>query len=131
MRNVVISAATLVVAAMLVVACTGTTEVRVDAGNDGGTVEVAQGADLVVALEGNPTTGFDWVVVGTLPPQLTAKGDTLESSAAPGAVGAGGTRAFTFAGVAPGTGVLKMEYRRSWETTVPPLQTYTLNVVVK
>jgi predicted secreted protein len=105
--------------------------VRVDATADGTTVQLAPGAELVVALEGNPTTGFDWRVAGTLPPQLTAKSDTLESSAAPGVVGAGGTRVFTYTVAATGTGVLDMEYLRSWETTVPPEKTFKLTVVVK
>ena len=86
--------------------------VRVDATADGTTVELAPGAELVVALEGNPTTGFDWTVAGTLPPQLTAKSDTIESSAAPGVVGAGGTRVFAYAAAATGTGVLNLEYLR-------------------
>ena len=105
--------------------------VRVDATADGTTVEMAPCAELVVALEGNPTTGFDWRVAGSLPAQLSAKSDTLESSAAPGVVGAGGTRVFTYTAAAPGTGVLSMEYLRSWETTVPPEKTFTLTVVVK
>jgi len=105
--------------------------VRVDATADGTTVELAPGAELVVALEGNPTTGFDWTVAGTLPPQLTAKSDTIESSAAPGVVGAGGTRVFAYAAAATGTGVLNLEYLRSWETTVPPEKTFKLTVVVK
>jgi len=112
-------------------ASSSTGPVRVDATADGTTVEMAPGAELVVALEGNPTTGFDWRVAGSLPAQLSAKSDTLESSAAPGVVGAGGTRVFTYTAAAPGTGVLSMEYLRSWETTVPPEKTFTLTVVVK
>jgi len=105
--------------------------VRVDVAADGTTVELAQGATLEVALEGNPTTGFDWKVTETLPPQLKAVSDTLESTAASGVVGAGGTRVFTYTAAAAGTGVLDMEYVRSWEKGVPPEKTFKLTVVVK
>jgi inhibitor of cysteine peptidase len=105
--------------------------VRLDASADGTTIELSKGAEISVALEGNPTTGFDWRVAGVVPPQLAATGDTLESSAAAGVVGAGGTRVFAYTAAATGTGTLKLEYLRSWETTVPPEKTFSLKVVVK
>jgi len=105
--------------------------VRLDASADGTTIELATGTEVSVALEGNPTTGFDWRVAGVVPPQLTATSDTLESSVTPGIVGAGGVRVFNYTAAAAGTGVLKLEYLRSWETTVPPAKTFSLTVVVK
>ena len=104
---------------------------RLGASADGTTIELSKGAEFSVALEGNPTTGFDWRVAGVVPPQLAAMGDTLESSAAAGVVGAGGTRVFAYTAATAGTGVLSMEYLRPWETTVPPEKTFTLTVVVK
>lgn len=105
--------------------------IRVDATADGTTIQLAKGAELSVALEGNPTTGYDWKVPEALPAQLVAKSDTLESTADPGVVGAGGVRVFTYTATATGTGVLELEYVRSWEKGVPPLETFTLTVVVK
>jgi predicted secreted protein len=82
--------------------------VRVDASSDGTTVEFALGAKLEVALEGNPTTGFDWKVTESLPPQLTAAGDTFESTATTDVAGAGGTRVFTYTAAATGKGELDL-----------------------
>ena len=104
---------------------------RVDATADGKAVELARGAHLVVALEGNPSTGFDWKATEALPAQLTAESDSLESTAASGVVGAGGLRVFTYTTTAAGTGVLDLEYVRAWEKGVPPQHTFRLTVIVK
>ncbi len=134
----IVGAAAVALALVVIAGCTAgtnvapaTSTVRVDASAGGSTVQLARGAELVVALEGNPTTGFDWKVTESLPPQLSAKSDTLESSAAPSVVGAGGLRVFTFTAAEAGTGELDMEYIRSWEKGVPPQRTFTLTVVVK
>jgi inhibitor of cysteine peptidase len=108
---------------------TGT--LRVDASADGTTVYLKQGAELVVSLESNPSTGFDWKVVESLPAQLTLKDDTFESSATPGVVGAGGTHVFTYTAAAFGTGDLDLEYVRSWEKGVPPERAMRITAVVE
>lgn len=105
--------------------------VQVDATADGTTVELAQGTQLVVELEGNPSTGFDWKVAGSLPAQLTAKSDSFEETAATGVVGAGGLRVFVYTAATTGAGVLDLEYVRAWEKGVPPQRTFRLTVVVK
>ncbi len=104
---------------------------RVDASADGTAVHLKQGAELVVSLESNPSTGFDWKVVESVPPQLTAKDDTFETSATPGVVGAGGTRVFTYMAAVFGTGDLDLEYVRSWEKGVPPERSFRITVVVE
>jgi inhibitor of cysteine peptidase len=122
----------------LIVACTAprsaapaTGTLRVDASADGTTVHLKQGAELVVSLESNPSTGFDWKVVESLPPQLTLKDDTFEASATPDVVGAGGTRVLTYTAAAIGTGDLDLEYVRSWEKGVPPERALRIAVVVE
>jgi len=105
--------------------------VRVDASFDGSTVELVPGAQLTVALEGNPSTGYDWKVAETLPAQLDAGEDTFETTAASGVVGAGGTRVFAYTAAEAGTGVLELEYVRAWEKGVPPERTFRLTVTVK
>ncbi|HEY5548835.1 MAG TPA: protease inhibitor I42 family protein, partial [Coriobacteriia bacterium] len=105
--------------------------VRADEAADGTIVELTRGAKFVVALKANPTTGYDWKVIGELPSQLSVVGDSLESTAPAGVVGAGGTRVFTYRAEAAGTGALDLAYVRAWETGVPPERTFRLTVVVK
>lgn len=138
-RSVLIAGAlTIALSVTLVAGCTATPAaspetgtVRVDESADGTTVRLAQGAELVVSLESNPSTGFDWKVVESLPPQLTSMDDTFEASATPGVVGAGGTRVLTYTAAAPGTGDLDLEYVRSWEKGVPPERALRITVVVE
>jgi inhibitor of cysteine peptidase len=138
-RSVFVAMALVIASALALVEGCAATEtgtptsgtLRVDANANGATVQLAPGAELVVALEANPTTGFDWKVTESLPPQLMAKDDVFESSATAGVVGAGGAHVFTYTAAAPGTGELDLEYVRSWEKGVPPERTFTLTVVVK
>ena len=109
----------------------GSGTVRVEASADGTTVELARGSKLEVALESNPTTGFDWQLAGALPSELTTVGSTLETTATGDEVGAGGIRVFTFTATTAGTGTLGLEYERPWEEGVPPAKTFRLTVVVK
>jgi inhibitor of cysteine peptidase len=75
---------------------------------------------LLVALEGNPTTGFSWsdVTENALPILTPVAGtDYFPSPASAGLVGGGGLFAFRYEPSAPGTQVLRFEYARPWETT--------------
>jgi inhibitor of cysteine peptidase len=45
-------------------------------------------------------------------------------------VGSGGVYTFIFEAVAPGQGVLKLEYARPWEEGMAPIQTYSVTVTV-
>jgi inhibitor of cysteine peptidase len=105
--------------------------VRVDAAADGTTIRVAKGSTLEVALDSNPTTGFDWQLAGAVPSQVTTVGSTLEATATGDSVGAGGIRVFTYTAATAGTGTLRLEYVRPWEKGVPPAKTFTLTVVVQ
>lgn len=104
---------------------------RADESYDGSSVVLVRGAELAVALEGNPSTGFDWKVTGSLPAQLVSKSEAFEPGRAQDVVGASGTRVFTYTAAASGTGVLDLEYVRSWEKGVPPEKTFELTIIVR
>lgn len=79
---------------------------------------------LLVALPGNPTTGYDWGVKETptfLPP---IEGPGYRPSS--GLIGAGGTFYWRYEAVASGRGTLTLACR-PWEDR-PPVQTFSLNV---
>jgi len=129
----VLAAALLVGLAM--VACgSGSGQVVVTASDDGGSVTLASGQELVVRLESNPSTGYSWEAIG-IP-------GVLEGSSAPeheassedeDVVGASGTDVFTFtaAGTSGERGTLELEYRRPWESGVAPEDEFVLEVIIR
>lgn len=99
--------------------------------DDSGTAVVLQAGDqLTVRLVSNASTGYQWVVVDEGP--LAQAGDPVyEQSESDNVVGAAGAEVFTFDAPEAGTGTLTLEYRRSWETTAPAEQTWSVDVTVE
>ena len=123
----------LVLTIMLVLAAcgrrsNGPTEIGVtDAGK---TVVVVLNNQVIVTLDGNPTTGYIWEVAPDSTTALKQNGQ-YEFKASSGAMGAGGQLVFKFDVSGVGEGKLKMMYHRPFEKGVPPIQTFevTINAV--
>ena len=121
------------VGALLLAGCAlvrGASPVEVDQGAAGQTIALARGRKLIVALESNPTTGYRWEMEpaeGACVEQVGEADFRSESNR----VGSGGIERLTFQAVRAGEMDLKLVYRRSWETGVAPIETFTLHVVVK
>ena len=96
-----------------------------DAGRN---ISLRAGQTLEVLLAGNPTTGFRWEVAEVDPAVLRQQGDPVYTPSS-FLIGASGTFLFRFAS-APGRTTLRLVYRRSWETGLPPTQTFQVTVVV-
>jgi len=114
----------------LLVSCV-TREVKVGAADNGSEVTLKSGQTLVVALEANPTTGYDWLL--EIEPDedvLSVVGKEFEG---PGGerVGAGGVTIWRFRAVAAGETSFQLGYARAWEKGVEPLETFSLRVVVR
>lgn len=129
MRGVHASVAAAAVATAIVAGC-ASTALRLDAGADGTTVHVPSGSTMSIALESNPTTGYDWYRTGALPSQLATESDDFKPGGAAGVVGAGGTRTIGYRAIGSGTATIHLAYVRPWETGVAPAKTFTLTVVV-
>ena len=109
-------------------------EVPLSAEDGGGQVEVAVGQILVLTLESNPTTGYSWQVVEAEDSVLRQIGEPEFKAASeldPPLVGAGGVEVFRFEAVGAGETRLELVYRRPWEEGVEPLETYSVQVVVR
>lgn len=91
------------------------------------------GQTLVVTLSSNPSTGYSWTV-STAPDSavLTQEGDITYTPSNPDVVmpGSGGSETVRFTATAAGTTKLVLDYRRPWETDVPPVETVTIDVTV-
>lgn len=86
------------------------------------------GDSLVVSLDSNHSTGYKWLIVGEIPPQLQLQSQeyvtpdsvsTTSTGLTVLRVGAPGIDKFTFVAVQKGDATLKFEYRRAWEQVAP------------
>lgn len=98
----------------------------VTAADNGGTVQVGAGGDLLVELRGNPSTGYFWQVIATddsilLPLYEGFVPDT-------DLLGSPGLQKFSFHVMAPGITSLQLIYSRPWETDTPPAQAFVVTV---
>ena len=100
---------------------------------DGGSqsATLAKGRTLVVAIAGNPSTGYQWELTGFVAGAiLEQKGRVEFVAGAPDLVGAPGEYRFTFKAMGPGATAVGMKYVRPWEQGKPPAATATVNVTV-
>lgn len=89
--------------------------------DNGRTNSVKSGTEIVITLEGNPTTGYSWDVASFSTNRLQKIGaaqyrQTEQHDSRP-RVGVGGRFLFKFKAIESGRADLKLVYRRSWETT--------------
>ncbi|HET8567564.1 MAG TPA: protease inhibitor I42 family protein [Candidatus Limnocylindria bacterium] len=94
----------------------GPETVAVTAADSGRTFAMRVGDELVVTLDGNPSTGFDWEIA-TAPAVLTPTERVVTATG--GALGAPVTVTYRFAASSAGRATLVLAYRRSWETVAP------------
>jgi inhibitor of cysteine peptidase len=102
----------------------------IDAGDAGKTISLHLEDTLVVTLDGNITTGYNWLMQPMDPEILKQVGDpayTPESNR----VGAPGKIVLTFQAVKTGQANLVLDYMRSFEKDTPPQNTFEVTVVVK
>lgn len=109
-------------------ACSST--VKLDQSNDGQTINLNTGQKLVIALEDNPTTGYNWEV-GEIDGSIIEQVGEADFKADSVLIGSGGVVTLTFTGVAPGEAHLKLVYHKSWEADVAPLEEFNITIHVK
>jgi inhibitor of cysteine peptidase len=93
-------------------------------------IHLHRGDTLVIMLDGNVTTGFNWLPAQQYSAVLSQVGEpevTPESAQ----LGAPGKIVLRFSAVGLGTTLLHLDYRRSWETGVAPEKTFEVTVVVE
>lgn len=118
---------------LLVVACSpGASWVLVSKVDSGKTVSLHVNQELIVDLESNQTTGFQWQVAAISDQAVLGEVSNLYTAPGAGApVGAGGIERWTFKGLKKGTTRLSMEYSRPWEGGEKAAETFTLTIVVE
>jgi len=102
--------------------------VKIDESNDGKTIELAPGQQLLATLNANPTTGFDWAVIKA-PAALGAPEMGYVSGGSE--MGAPGKRHLTWtlkAALPAGEHAVELGYARSFEKGVAPFKTFRFKV---
>ncbi len=106
-------------------------EVKASIGDNGREMQLKKGQTLVVTLEANPTTGYTWEVAEPLDEQVLRQAGEPEFKPESDLAGAGGVQILRFDAVNVGQTTLKLAYHRPWEKDVEPLETYSIQVVVR
>lgn len=95
-------------------------------------IEMRRGAEFDVALESNQSTGYRWVLMDSAaldPVRLVSKAYVLPRESR-GRNGAGGTETWTFSAPEPGQAIIRLVYKRPWETK-PAIDSATFRVRVR
>jgi inhibitor of cysteine peptidase len=116
--------------ALLAAGCRASNVVQAGPDDNGRQIEMKVGQELVITLEANPTTGYSWDVDALSEDVIRAAGEP-EFESASTLVGAGGTQTMRFEAVEAGQSTLTLAYRRPWEKDVRPIETYSIEVIVR
>lgn len=82
--------------------------------DNGTTYRMELDEEIVVALESNATTGYEWAI-DELDETVVRPLGSSYIAPTNGAVGQGGTEEWSFQALKPGTTVLSLKYWRQWE----------------
>ena len=123
MKKLLILVTALVVATSLVVGCAGGNPHI----NSQQPIDTGVGEEFLIALDSNPTTGYDWEVDYDVN-VLTLVNKEYDTAKCPGLVGAGGTQYFTFKALKDGTTKITLNYKRSWEEEILSTEIFTINI---
>ena len=99
--------------------------------DNGRDVDLTTSGALVVKLPSNPSTGYNWTVVGDPAPLKLQKSSFVHSKSKSGVVGSSDTAIFRLSASSAGLATLTLVYRRSWEYNVAPMKTFTVRVDVR
>jgi inhibitor of cysteine peptidase len=110
---------------------TGSQTVTITEQDNGKDIDLTSGGTLVLKLKSNPSTGYSWAVAGDPAPLKLQKTSFHKNTASEKVVGAPGVQVFRFTAGSAGIATLNLNYRRSWEYTVPPARTFSVRVNVR
>lgn len=99
--------------------------------DNGKDIDLTVGGILVVKLPSNPSTGYNWTVVGEPSPLKLQKTSFRKGTTKSTSVGAPGTAILQLSASSSGMATLTLVYRRSWEYNVAPIKTFAVRVDVR
>jgi inhibitor of cysteine peptidase len=95
-------------------------------------VTLRVGAEGVLCLPSNPTTGYSWVLQPFSPARVETVGQNgyVPDAAPAGMVGVGGTTVIRLRALQPGAVTLRWLYQQPWMPASTAAQTYDLAIAV-
>lgn len=104
--------------------------------DNGGAFTVSVGDTIVVTLEGNITTGYEWTTAlsaedATLLTAASEEGVYTPDPVEGDIVGSGGEFTFTFTATAAGQADLRLNYWRPFEAQAEPNQVFLASVTIQ
>jgi inhibitor of cysteine peptidase len=125
-KKLVILVAVVVIVTSLAAGCIGEVKTYTDSGQ---TINIGVNQEFVIAIDANPTTGYDWEVsFDETILELVEKTYKLAEEAEPEIVGAGGVDYFRFKALKTGEAEINMVYKRSWEETGIDQKVFTVSI---
>jgi len=109
--------------------CSPAQQIQVTVADQGKNFTLHVGDSLVIVLDSNPSTGYNWVVKSVDNPVLSQSGEPVFKTDSK-QMGAPGNTTFTFKTMSSGFQVLTLLYQRPFEKDAQPLKTFTINVTV-
>ena len=98
--------------------------------NAGQLIEVKFQQEFQIILDANPTTGYTWTLIDTLPSIKTSlQNSQFEKSS--DLLGAPGKQILTFKANFTGKMEIGLIYHRQWEKNVAPIDSYSVKIEVK
>jgi inhibitor of cysteine peptidase len=131
MLRKILSLVLLAVVIVLASACNPAKQVNLTAADKGRQVDIRVGGQIVITLDGNPSTGYTWEAKALDTTMFEQVGDVVFNSNNPGLVGSSGTLTLTFKALKVGAVTLTLVYHRPWETGVDPIDTFSVTATVK
>lgn len=94
-------------------------------------IEVEVGQEFAITLRSNPTTGYQWQLVGPSDEDIVKLMGSEHKGPEAELVGAGGEEVWTFQAISQGETAISLEYVRPWEKDVPPAEVRIFTVLVR
>ena len=94
-------------------------------------ITVKVGQKFKLTLKCNPTTGYQWVLAKPLAEKLLKLQGSEYQRLDPKLIGSGGNQVWTFQALAEGKTEIGLNYLRSWEKDVKPVEVTNYVVVIK
>ncbi|MDD5422463.1 MAG: protease inhibitor I42 family protein [Candidatus Omnitrophica bacterium] len=94
-------------------------------------IEAKAGKDVVITLESNRTTGFEWQLSEPLDKNIIEFKSSEYIASDGKLVGAGGKEVWTFRAIGAGKTFIVMKYARPWEKDVAPAMKEIFTISVK
>lgn len=125
MKRSLLLVLTLVAIVCLCVGCSGGIKAHIDVEK---TIVTSVGQEFTIALDSNPTTGYDWEETHDENILALVEDKFEPDEKAKGLVGAGGTQYYRFLALKEGDTEITVTYQRPWEDTYVSQKVFRVNV---